>query len=211
MVKNAVIAVAAAAFLAGCAAIDTSDLETSGYDVTSSAAAIEQAEDCAFLHDQTPVVIRDSSGDPVFAGSAACEGALAVAEQRETVTYTGSTYTQTQPVQVASISGDVAFDVDSAVIKGSFYATLDRIGAEIQTRASTARYTIVGHTDSTASNEYNQELSERRARAVASYLISKGVASAQLSILGLGETRPVASNSTEAGKAQNRRVEIYQS
>ncbi len=211
MVKNAVIAVAAAAFLAGCAAIDTSDLETSGYDVTSSAAAIEQAEDCAYLHDQTPVVIRDSSGDPVFAGSAACEGALAVAEQRETVTYTGSTYTQTQPVQVASISGDVAFDVDSAVIKGSFYATLDRIGAEIQTRASTARYTIVGHTDSTASNEYNQELSERRARAVASYLISKGVASAQLSILGLGETRPVASNSTEAGKAQNRRVEIYQS
>jgi outer membrane protein OmpA-like peptidoglycan-associated protein len=211
MVKNAVIAVAAAAFLAGCAAIDTSDLETSGYDVTSSAAAIEQAEDCAYLHDQTPVVIRDSSGDPVFAGSAACEGALAVAEQRETVTYTGSTYTQTQPVQVASISGDVAFDVDSAVIKGSFYATLDRIGAEIQTRASTARYTIVGHTDSTASNEYNLELSERRARAVASYLISKGVASAQLSILGLGETRPVASNSTEAGKAQNRRVEIYQS
>ena len=211
MVKNAVIAVAAAAFLAGCAAIDTSDLETSGYDVTSSAAAIEQAEDCAYLHDQTPVVIRDSSGDPVFAGSAACEGALAVAEQRETVTYTGSTYTQTQPVQVASISGDVAFDVDSAVIKGSFYATLDRIGAEIQTRASTARYTIVGHTDSTESNEYNQELSERRARAVASYLISKGVASAQLSILGLGETRPVASNSTEAGKAQNRRVEIYQS
>ena len=211
MVKNAVIAVAAAAFLAGCAAIDTSDLETSGYDVTSSAAAIEQAEDCAYLHDQTPVVIRDSSGDPVFAGSAACEGALAVAEQRETVTYTGSTYTQTQPVQVASISGDVAFDVDSAVIKGSFYATLDRIGEEIQTRASTARYTIVGHTDSTASNEYNQELSERRARAVASYLISKGVASAQLSILGLGETRPVASNSTEAGKAQNRRVEIYQS
>lgn len=211
MVKNAVIAVAAAAFLAGCAAIDTSDLETSGYDVTSSAAAIEQAEDCAYLHDQTPVAIRDSSGDPVFAGSAACEGALAVAEQRETVTYTGSTYTQTQPVQVASISGDVAFDVDSAVIKGSFYATLDRIGEEIQTRASTARYTIVGHTDSTASNEYNQELSERRARAVASYLISKGVASAQLSILGLGETRPVASNSTEAGKAQNRRVEIYQS
>lgn len=211
MVKNAVIAVAAAAILAGCSAIDTSELEASGYAVTSSAETIERAEQCAYLHDQTPVVVRDSSGDPVFAGSAACEGALAVAEQRETVTYTGSTYTQTQPVQVASISGDVAFDSDSAVIKGTFYTTLDRIAAEIQNRSSEARYTIVGHTDSTASNEYNQELSERRARAVASYLISKGVASSQLSVLGLGETRPVASNSTEAGKAQNRRVEIYQS
>ena len=88
MVKNAVIAVAAAAILAGCSAIDTSELEASGYAVTSSAETIERAEQCAYLHDQTPVVVRDSSGDPVFAGSAACEGALAVAEQRETVTYT---------------------------------------------------------------------------------------------------------------------------
>ena len=211
MVKNAVIAVAAAAFLAGCAAIDTSELEASGWSVNSSVSTITNAEKCAFLHEATPVVVRDSSGDPVFAGSAQCEGALAVAEQRETVTYTGSTYTQTAPVQVASISGDVAFDVDSAVIKGSFYTTLDRIASEIQARSSSARYTIVGHTDSTASNEYNQELSERRARAVASYLISKGVSSSQLSVLGLGETRPIASNSTEEGKAQNRRVEIYQS
>ena len=82
---------------------------------------------------------------------------------------------------------------------------------QINQRAPDARYTIVGHTDSDASNEYNQALSERRARAVAGYLISKGVNSGQLSVLGLGETRPIASNNTEAGKAQNRRVEIYQS
>ena len=112
---------------------------------------------------------------------------------------------------MASISGDVAFDVDSAVIKPSFYSTLDQMAEQINQRASDARYTIVGHTDSDASNEYNQALSERRARAVAGYLISKGVNSGQLSVLGLGETRPIASNNTEAGKAQNRRVEIYQS
>ncbi|MDA8553151.1 OmpA family protein [Alphaproteobacteria bacterium] len=211
MVKNAVLVVAAAAFLVGCAAIDTSELEAAGWSINSSASTITKADQCAYLHDSTPVMVRDSSGDPVFAGSAQCEGALAVAESRDTVTYTGSTYTQTSPVQVASISGDVAFDVDSAVIKGSFYTTLDRIASEIQGRPSSARYTIVGHTDASASNEYNQELSERRARAVASYLISKGVASSQLSVLGLGETRPIASNSTDAGKAQNRRVEIYQS
>ena len=105
----------------------------------------------------------------------------------------------------------MAFDVDSAVIKTTFYSTLDRIASQIQARSSTARYTIVGHTDSDASNEYNQDLSERRARAVASYLISKGVDAGQLSVLGLGETRPIASNATVEGKAQNRRVEIYQS
>merc|ERR1711998_131558 len=56
-------------------------------------------EKCAYLHESTPVVVRDSSGDPIFAGSASCEGALAVAEERSTVTYTGSTYTSRAPVQ----------------------------------------------------------------------------------------------------------------
>ena len=211
MMRTAGIALAYAVALSGCAALDTSELQAAGFDVTASAETIAKEEKCAYLHESTPVVVRNSSGDPVFAGSANCEGALAVAEERSTVTYTGSSYTSRTPVQVASISGDVAFDVDSAVIKPSFYATLDQMAEQINQRASDARYTIVGHTDSDASNEYNQALSERRARAVAGYLISKGVNSGQLSVLGLGETRPIASNNTEAGKAQNRRVEIYQS
>ena len=211
MMKNVVLLGAGAIMLAGCSALDTTELGDIDFGVTSSAQNITNEERCAYLHEKTPVVIRDSSGDPVFAGTSACEGALAVAEQRDTVTYSGSTYSTRTPVQVASISGDVAFDVDSAVIKTSFYSTLDRIASQIQSRSSTARYTIVGHTDSDASNEYNQDLSERRARAVASYLISKGVDAGQLSVLGLGETRPIASNATAEGKAQNRRVEIYQS
>jgi len=211
MIKNTVLAGAAAFVLAGCSAIDTTGLEQAGFGVTSSATNITDVESCAYLHEATPVVIRDSSGDPVFAGTARCEGALAVAEQRETVTYTGSTYSTRTPVQVASISGDVAFDVDSAVIKTSFYSTLDTLATQIQARSSSAKFTIVGHTDSDASEQYNQDLSERRARAVASYLISKGVASSQLSVLGLGESRPIASNTNATGKAQNRRVEIYQS
>lgn len=211
MMKNVALLGVAAMMLAGCSAIDTTELGDVNFGVMSSASTISNEEKCAYLHEKTPVVVRDSSGDPVFAGSAACEGALSVAEGRETVTYTGSTYTSAEPVQVASISGDVAFDVDSDVIKGSFYATLDRIAEEIQARAATARFTIVGHTDSDASNEYNQDLSERRARAVANYLIAKGVDAGQLSVLGLGETRPLASNETPEGKAQNRRVEIYQS
>ena len=67
---------------------------------------------------------------------------------------------------------------------------------------------VVGHTDATGSDDYNQGLSERRARAAASYLISQGVASGRIRTMGLGETEPKASNDTPAGQAQNRRVEV---
>ena len=67
---------------------------------------------------------------------------------------------------------------------------------------------IVGHTDSNGSDQYNQSLSERRARAAASYLISQGVSSGRIRTMGLGETEPKASNDTADGQAQNRRVEV---
>jgi len=68
---------------------------------------------------------------------------------------------------------------------------------------------IVGHTDSIGAEEYNQGLSERRAKAVADYLMSKGVSKNRIvKVYGLGETKPVASNSTKEGREMNRRVEI---
>lgn len=67
---------------------------------------------------------------------------------------------------------------------------------------------IVGHTDQVGSGEYNQRLSERRASAASSYLVSQGVSSSRVSTRGLGETEPVASNETELGRQQNRRVEV---
>jgi len=71
------------------------------------------------------------------------------------------------------------------------------------------RIRVVGHTDSVGSETYNQQLSEKRARATADYLISQGVSSSQVSVEGRGESEPRASNSTADGRAQNRRVEIY--
>ncbi|TFH39842.1 MAG: OmpA family protein, partial [ANME-2 cluster archaeon] len=65
-----------------------------------------------------------------------------------------------------------------------------------------------GHTDSDGSDQYNQDLSERRAKSVSDYAMLQGVNSSRLSIIGLGETEPVASNDTDYGKSQNRRVEI---
>ena len=68
---------------------------------------------------------------------------------------------------------------------------------------------VVGHTDSTGQPAYNQTLSQNRAQSVASYLAGHGVAGQRLSAQGMGQTQPIADNTTEAGRAQNRRVEIY--
>jgi outer membrane protein OmpA-like peptidoglycan-associated protein len=67
---------------------------------------------------------------------------------------------------------------------------------------------VGGHTDSVGSEAYNQGLSERRADAVRDYLMSKGVKASRLTARGYGESRPVASNDTEEGRAENRRVEL---
>jgi outer membrane protein OmpA-like peptidoglycan-associated protein len=67
---------------------------------------------------------------------------------------------------------------------------------------------VAGHTDSVGAADYNQRLSERRASAVANYLGSRGVMRDRMIVVGAGESRPIASNDTEAGRAQNRRVEI---
>jgi len=67
---------------------------------------------------------------------------------------------------------------------------------------------VAGHTDSVGTDAYNQQLSERRANAVAGYLSSRGVGQQRMIVVGAGETHPIATNDTEAGRAQNRRVEI---
>ena len=67
---------------------------------------------------------------------------------------------------------------------------------------------VAGHTDSVGGTDYNQGLSERRAGTVAQYLVSKGIKQERIITIGGGENHPVASNDTEAGRAQNRRVEL---
>lgn len=101
----------------------------------------------------------------------------------------------------------ITFATDSANIAPQFRPTLNEVAAVLQEYPNTY-VDVYGHTDSTGSDAYNQGLSERRASAVANYLTSRGVASARLGTRGFGETQPIASNDTEAGRAENRRVEI---
>lgn len=112
-----------------------------------------------------------------------------------------------EPVVIASISGDVAFDLNKATLKPEFHFELDKIIATLNESPET-QFEIVGHADSTGEADYNQGLSERRAAAVADYFSKNGIASSRFTTSGRGEMDPVASNKTREGRARNRRVDI---
>jgi OOP family OmpA-OmpF porin len=109
--------------------------------------------------------------------------------------------------KVITIQGDVAFDLNKANIKPAFEPTLNEIADELNASPDT-KLEVVGHADSTGTDAYNQGLSERRAQAVADYLVGRGVAADRFSVSGRGESEPVESNATREGRAKNRRVEI---
>lgn len=101
----------------------------------------------------------------------------------------------------------ITFATDQSAIQPQFYTTLNEVAATLKQYPKTT-IDVLGHTDSTGSESYNQSLSERRARSVADYLVGQGVQSVRIATRGYGESQPVASNETESGRAQNRRVEI---
>lgn len=106
-----------------------------------------------------------------------------------------------------TMPSNITFDTDSSAIKSAFTGTLQDLATTMKQYDQTS-VVVMGHTDSDGSASYNQTLSEKRAYSVAKYLYNNGVASSRISTIGYGETQPIASNATEAGKAQNRRVEI---
>jgi len=102
---------------------------------------------------------------------------------------------------------DVTFAVNQSDIKPGFYQTLNAV-AEVFDEFDKTTITVAGHADSTGPEEYNMQLSQQRALSVSNYLAAQGVAPQRLSSIGFGESRPIADNGTEAGRAANRRVEI---
>lgn len=101
----------------------------------------------------------------------------------------------------------VNFGFNSANLGSTAKATLDKFAKVLIDNPDT-NINVYGHTDSKGSDAYNQTLSEKRAIAVKNYLVAKGISSSRLFTMGMGETEPVATNETEAGRAQNRRVEF---
>jgi outer membrane protein OmpA-like peptidoglycan-associated protein len=132
-----------------------------------------------------------------------------IRELKEATAGTGVDVTEVDNGQaiLVNLPDGVTFDVNSTAVKPQFRTTLDQIAQSLQ-QYPNSLVDVYGHTDSTGSEAYNQTLSENRARAVGNYLSMRGVSAARLRTLGLGETQPVDTNDTEAGRARNRRVEI---
>lgn len=108
---------------------------------------------------------------------------------------------------IVSLPEEITFATNSAVVKSSLVADLNTLAASMNTYPNTT-IEVVGHTDNTGTAAYNQALSEQRARAVRGILINT-VNPNRVIAYGVGETRPIESNSTSAGRQANRRVEIY--
>lgn len=122
---------------------------------------------------------------------------------------TGVDVVQTADNQLKlEIPSDISFDVGRADIKPNFRPVLDRFAQTLNANPTTS-VRIIGHTDSTGSDAVNDPLSVNRAASARNYLADRGVASSRIVIDGRGSHEPLADNGSEAGRAKNRRVEIF--
>ena len=131
------------------------------------------------------------------------------AEMEQATAGTGIGISQTTDNQLkVDIPADVSFDVGRHAIKSNMRPVLDRLASTLNQHPVTT-VTIIGHTDSTGFDAVNDPLSINRAASTRDYLVQRGVSAQRIAIDGRGSRQPVADNSTAAGRAMNRRVEIF--
>ncbi|HMB73599.1 MAG TPA: OmpA family protein [Gammaproteobacteria bacterium] len=126
---------------------------------------------------------------------------------REELERTGVSVTRIGDNITLNMPGNVTFATDSAGLNAEFFEVLNSVGLVVNEFEQTV-IEVAGHTDSTGSDAYNQSLSEQRAAAVAGYLQTRQVRGDRMITVGMGESWPVASNETAAGRQANRRVEL---
>jgi outer membrane protein OmpA-like peptidoglycan-associated protein len=126
---------------------------------------------------------------------------------REQLQGTGVSVTRAGDDLILNMPGNITFQVDQSDIRADFYDVLNSVVLVVKEFDKT-NIQVSGYTDSTGSDRYNQELSERRAASVGSYFASQGVASGRVWTKGFGERYPVGDNGTPMGRERNRRVEL---
>ncbi len=129
------------------------------------------------------------------------------ADLRNSIGNNNITVTNNGQYLVVNMPQDVLFATDSATLRTDLSRDIRAVAGSLL-RYPNSRIEVIGHTDDTGSNAYNQDLSQRRAVSVANILRDSGVPNGRLTAYGRGEDAPIASNATPAGRAQNRRVEI---
>ena len=129
------------------------------------------------------------------------------AKLRQKLAGTGVSVTRDGDNIILNMPSNITFAVDSADISSNFYQVLDSVTIVVNEYDKTL-IEVMGHTDSTGSEAYNQTLSERRAQSVTDYFASREILPGRLQHYGYGENYPIADNASEQGRAQNRRVEI---
>jgi outer membrane protein OmpA-like peptidoglycan-associated protein len=129
------------------------------------------------------------------------------AKLRQQLAGTGVSVTRSGDNLILNMPGNVTFMTDSADVNAGFYEVLNSVGLVLKEFEKTV-IEVSGHTDSTGSLQHNQDLSQRRAGSVASYLQSQGINNMRFIVQGFGPNRPIADNATANGRQANRRVEL---
>ena len=172
------------------------------------ATTAQAAENGKYVQDSAGKAVKNSAGECVKAQFGSMpEGCEAAPTPPPAPKPAPAPAPKPAPIQKMTMSADANFDFDKAVLKPAGQASLDQFMAGLA-GSKVSGISVVGHTDSVGTDAYNQKLSERRAGAVANYLVSKGVPAAAIQAAGKGESQPVADNSSKAGRAANRRVEV---
>ena len=203
------VALAAAVSLAGCAAMDDFATNPEKQKTRTGAGIGAAAGAVAGL-----LIDGGWQGALIGAGVGALAGGAVgnyqdkqEAKLRKQMAGTGVDVVRKGDNITLDMPGNVTFAFDSYQLNPQFNAVLDKVAGTLVEFDQTV-IQIAGHTDSTGSHAYNMKLSEQRAQSVKNYLTGRGVPAQRLHTIGAGPDHPVADNSTEDGRAQNRRVEI---
>ncbi len=196
--------------LSGCAAPQTKTGKGAAYGAAGGAVAGAVLGQ-AIGRDTKGTVIGAAAGAAVGAAAGAGIGKMMdkqEAEMRDALAASDAAAVRREGDLLAvTLKGDVSFDLNSDVVRPGLYNELDRI-AQIMIKYPQTSILVEGHTDSTGSETYNQQLSERRANSVKNLLVQRGVHEYRVNTVGYGKNRPVATNGTPEGRQMNRRVEI---
>jgi outer membrane protein OmpA-like peptidoglycan-associated protein len=203
--KTAGLSILCAFTISACAEIENSPQKNTiqGAGIGAAAGAVAGL----ILGDDTKDVIIGTAAGAIIGGVVGNRLDAQEAALRDSLTSKGTTIHNTGSELIVTLQERITFDTDSTYVRDSFRSEIAKIADNLNEYSDTT-VDVVGHTDSSGSEEYNQALSADRAYSVTNILTARGVDDGRIVSYGRGETSPLASNDTASGKAENRRVEI---